>query len=149
MFAKEYDSPLGTLWLTADEQGLTGVRFAPAPEEEPEGSACLTAAVAWLDVYFSGKDPGPVPPLHLQGSDFCRRVWQALGEIPYGCTLTYGQLAQRLNLNPGAARAVGRAVGKNPILLLVPCHRVVGVGGRLGGYSAGPDRKQALLELEK
>lgn len=102
-------------------------------------------AIRWLDSYFGGYIPANTPRLRLQGTPFQLRVWEALLEIPYGETETYGALARRLGSSP---RAVGGAVGRNPVSLIVPCHRVVGAGGSLGGYAAGPDRKARLLQLE-
>lgn len=107
----------------------------------------------WLDVYFAGKEPDFTPLLHLVGSDFRQAVWNILLSIPYGRTMTYGQIAKQLAKNTGidkmSAQAVGGAVGHNPISIIVPCHRVVGASGSLTGYAGGLDKKIALLELEK
>ena len=100
----------------------------------------------WLDEYFSGQEPQFTPPLTFRGSDFRKRVWQRLLEIPYGQTVTYGQLAQTLGCK--SAQAVGGAVGHNPLTLIVPCHRVVGTGGSLTGYAGGIDKKVRLLQME-
>lgn len=151
-----YDSPLGRMLLSADEKGLTGAWFEGQKyfarglsPQCPEGrTAVLNRAIRWLDCYFEGADPGPLPPLHLTGTDFQRAVWQALQEIPYGVTATYGQLAARIPGKSGAARAVGAAVGRNPVSVIVPCHRVVGASGSLTGYAGGIERKTALLQLE-
>ena len=98
----------------------------------------------WLDIYFAGRQPDFTPPLHLIGSDFRRRVWKRLLEIPYGQTTTYGAL-----LGGGmSAQAVGGAVGHNPISIIVPCHRVIGANGSLTGYAGGIDKKIGLLTLE-
>lgn len=98
-----------------------------------------------LDDYFLGNVPLTYPQFHLNGTDFQQRVWQQLRQIPYGTTVTYGQLAQRLNSSP---RAVGNAVGKKPILLFIPCHRILGQNGKLTGYSGGLERKKKLLAIE-
>ena len=153
MFTAHYQSPLGEILLAADEVGLTGLWFDRAKYYAaglaPQSTECetppLTEAKRWLDVYFSGKMPDFMPPLHLIGSDFRRRVWKRLLEIPYGQTTTYGAL-----LGDGAsARAVGGAVGRNPISIIVPCHRVIGADGSLTGYAGGVDRKIRLLALER
>ena len=152
MFIRHYDSPLGRILLAADERGLTGLWFEgqkyfartlPTECEERETPA-LADAAHWLDVYFSGHEPDFTPPLHLIGSDFRRRVWKRLLEIPYGQTTTYGAL-----LGGGmSAQAVGGAVGHNPISIIVPCHRVIGANGSLTGYAGGIDKKIGLLTLE-
>lgn len=153
-------SPLGPLLLACDEAGLTGLWFQGQrhfalglpPSARPGGHPHLQAAQAWLQAYFAACPLPPPPPLNPQGTPFQQRVWQALLRIPHGQTVTYGQLAGLLNASaPGpktSPRAVGHAVGRNPIALVVPCHRVVGAGGRLTGYAAGLDRKRRLLELE-
>ena len=103
-------------------------------------------AFRWLDSYFGGYVPGFTPQLCLPGTPFRQAVWQALLDIPYGETVSYGTLARQLGASP---RAVGGAVGHNPISLIIPCHRVLGAGGRLTGYAAGLDRKARLLQLER
>ena len=147
-------SPLGEILLACDEEGLTGLWFegqkyfgSTLPPDRREAlRPPLEAARRWLELYFSGRDPGFTPPLHLVGTPFRLSVWQALLAIPRGTVTTYGALAASL---PGAsARAVGAAVGRNPISLIVPCHRVVGAGGQLTGYAGGLERKRALLTLE-
>lgn len=155
-----YDSPLGRILLTSDELGLTGLYFADKADEPtddaseatvPESSS-LTQAKQWLDIYFSGHKPDFTPPLHLTGSPFRVRVCEIMLEIPYGQTISYGEIAKRIAQERGAARmsaqAVGGAVGHNPISLIVPCHRVIGANGNLTGYGGGIDRKIALLRLE-
>lgn len=110
------------------------------------------AVKTWLDIYFSGKEPDFTPPLHLTGSPFRLSVWKLLQQIPYGKTMTYGELARRIAGQRGlphmSAQAVGGAVGHNPISIIVPCHRVVGSDGSLTGYAGGVDKKQRLLALE-
>ncbi len=154
-----YQSPLGGIVLAADEHGLTGLwfegqRHAPL---SPGVARCgttpiLTQAKTWLDLYFSGQEPSFTIPVRPSGTDFQRAVWRLLAEIPYGRTSTYGELAQQLARTRGVARmsaqAVGGAVGRNPIALLIPCHRVIGANGNLIGYAAGIDKKATLLKLE-
>ena len=156
-----YPSPLGEILLAADDEGLTGLWFAGAkyaPRDLTgacrEGeSAALIQTRRWLDVYFSGREPGFIPTLHMVGTPFQMEVWELLRGIPYGRTTTYGglagQLARRRGLARMSAQAVGGAVGRNPISLLIPCHRVVGTSGSLTGYAGGIGRKRALLELER
>ena len=112
----------------------------------------MAEAKRWLDIYFSGREPDFLPPLHPLGTPFRRAVWELLLQIPYGRTVTYGELARRLAAKQGlvhmSAQAVGGAVGHNPISILIPCHRVVGSGGSLTGYAGGIDKKVRLLELE-
>ena len=161
IFIQHYDSPLGAILLAADETGLTGLWFdgqkyfardLPAERVE-QNTPALSEVKRWLDIYFTGKDPGFLPPLHLKGSAFRKNVWELLLEIPYGQTGTYGSIAQKLcqklGVNNMSPQAVGGAVGHNPISLLIPCHRVVGADGSLTGYAGGMERKQKLLELEQ
>ena len=154
-----YESPLGQITLAADETGLTGLwcfgqkYYANGLGEAAAGeNPALAAARRWLDVYFSGREPDFTPPLHPRGSDFQRTVWDALLRIPYGETTTYGALAQgiaaRLGRRSMSAQAVGGAVGRNPVSLIIPCHRVLGADGSLTGYAGGLDRKASLLKLE-
>lgn len=159
-FTQRYNSPMGGILLAADEIGLTGVWFdgqkyfaRGLPKERAErNTPVLSAARHWLDVYFTGREPDFMPPLNPVGSGFQRAVWELLLQIPYGQTTTYGALAQKLAQQQGlahmSAQAVGGAVGRNKISILIPCHRVVGTGGRLTGYAGGVDRKAGLLELE-
>jgi len=152
-YTAHYHSPLGGITLTADGTCLTGLWFdnqrqAPhTPDSEVHAAIpVFDETLRWLDLYFSGSVPDRVPPLALHGSAFRQRVWQLLLQIPYGQTVTYGDLARRLGCR--SAQAVGGAVGHNPIALIVPCHRVVGAQGALTGYAGGIDRKRALLQLE-
>jgi methylated-DNA-[protein]-cysteine S-methyltransferase len=147
------DSPLGGITLAGRGDALAGLwlegqhRFAATlPDDCPEAWLPVFGQVCrWLDRYFSGRVPDFTPPLDLAGTPFQRRVWEELISIPYGQTITYGALARRLG---SSARAVGGAVGRNPVSLIVPCHRVVGAGGWPGGYAGGLDRKLRLLQLE-
>lgn len=154
------DSPLGPLRVTAGEAGLRAIEFLrEAPARTSSGQLGRVAAEAWppvlreaarqLDEYFEGLRTAFDLPLDLRcGTDFERAVWRLLREIPYGATRRYGELARQLG-GAGLARAVGGACGRNPLPILVPCHRVVASGGGLGGFSAGLERKRALLELER
>ncbi|MBQ6465732.1 MAG: methylated-DNA--[Oscillospiraceae bacterium] len=153
-------SPLGELLLASDGEALTGLWFAgqrciPAWLADARRDAALPVfeqAAAWLADYFSGRLPSAPPALAPRGTAFQREVWVLLADIPYGGTRTYGELAQclarRRGLERFSAQAVGGAVGRNPISILIPCHRVVGAGGALTGYAAGLARKRALLALE-
>lgn len=161
IYTQHYDSPLGGILLAADETGLTGLWFDGekyyadnlAAEHEARDTQALGAVKRWLDVYFAGKEPDFLPPLHPIGSAFRQEVWQLLLEIPYGQTTTYGALARRLAERRGlrhmSAQAVGGAVGHNEISILIPCHRVVGTSGSLTGYAGGIDKKLSLLRLEQ
>ncbi|MBR2459899.1 MAG: methylated-DNA--[Clostridia bacterium] len=157
-----YHSPLGRLTVASDEEciiglGIEGQRFymdvlqGHRCEEKETGAIIL--AKAWLDRYFDGKKPEISGlPIRFIGSDFRVEVWKMLTEIPYGKVVTYGELAEKVAENRGvkfmSAQAVGGAVGRNPVSIIVPCHRVVGANGSLTGYSGGLDAKMKLLELE-
>ena len=160
IYTLKYSSPLGGILLAADEIGLTGLWFdgekyfadnLPAEHSERE-TPTLAEAVRWLDIYFSGREPDFTPPLHPVGSRFRQEVWNILLQIPYGKTVTYGdiskQLAEKMGLERMSAQAVGGAVGHNEISIIIPCHRVVGTNGSLTGYAGGIDKKIKLLELE-
>ncbi len=154
LFLTHYASPLGPILLAADETGLTGLWFEGQKyfpsflgvDYQEKETPVLTETARWLDVYFSGKDPDILPPLHPQGSPFRQAVWNILLTISRGQTMTYGEIARRLGVH--SAQAVGGAVGHNPISILIPCHRVVGSDGSLTGYAGGLDRKTRLLQLE-
>lgn len=160
-FIQHLDSPLGPILLAADDVGLTGLWFegqkyfaATLPAEvQTKETPALREGRRWLDLYFAGKEPKTSPPLHLIGTPFRLSVWKILSEIPYGKTMTYGDIAQRLAQERGlprlSARAVGSAVGRNPISLIIPCHRVIGRNGRLTGYAGGLHRKAYLLAMER
>lgn len=157
IYTQHYRSPLGDILLAADEAGLTGLWFENAkyyadglPEAHTERETPATMlAKRWLDIYFDGKCPDFTPPLNPVGSAFRQRVWKILLEIPYGKTVSYGEIARRL---PGggkmSAQAVGGAVGHNKISIIVPCHRVIGTNGNLTGYAGGIHKKIRLLKLE-
>ena len=160
-FVQHYDSPLGGILLAADEEGMTGLWFdgqkyfahgLPAEHTE-RNTPVLSEAGRWLDIYFDGKEPDFMPPLHPIGSDFRRAVWELLLQIPHGQTATYGEIARQLagtkGLSGMSAQAVGGAVEHNEISIIIPCHRVVGTNGSLTGYAGGIDKKVKLLELER
>jgi methylated-DNA-[protein]-cysteine S-methyltransferase len=148
------DSPLGPMLLARTSSGLAGAWFAaqkhhPGAIDAPERAddPLLRAAAAQLRAYFAGAAAEFDLPLDLQGTPFQRSVWQALLRIERGATCSYGEIARSLCM-PSASRAVGSAVGRNPVSIVVPCHRVVGSSGGLTGYAGGLDRKRALLRLE-
>jgi methylated-DNA-[protein]-cysteine S-methyltransferase len=150
-----YESPMGTMLLAASEKGLAGVWFVGqrhGPDTrgwyEDAEHPVLRQAVAQLVEYFAGQRTGFDLPLDLQGgTPFQQSVWDALLRIPRGGTTSYAELARRLG-KPQAARAIGAAVGRNPVSIVVPCHRVLGTDGTLTGYAGGLERKTALLQLE-
>ena len=153
-YIQYYQSPLGRIMLGSNDEALLGLWFegqkflgstisGNAVERE---NVVLRKAQRWLEIYFSGHCPGFLPPLQLAGTPFQQRVWSKLLTIPYGVTTTYAQLAKECHTS---ARAVGGAVGRNPISLIVPCHRVIASDGSLTGYAGGVDRKKVLLEMEQ
>ena len=144
-----HDSPAGMLVLAADDAGMTSVRLLRAGEAVPQESdmPLLREARAQLRAYFARELRTFDLPLHAQGTPFERAVWQQLACIAYGDMRSYGLIAAALG-RPKAARAVGRACGRNPLLIVVPCHRVVGASGRLAGFAAGLPVKRTLLTLE-
>lgn len=150
-----YDSPLGQILLVASDAALTGLHFAdekyyPAIAAEwlrqPDAKIILRARKQ-LDDYFAGTRKQFDLPVDPAGTAFQRGVWRALQKIPYGVTANYGAVAKRIG-KPSASRAVGAANGRNPISIVIPCHRVIGTNGDLTGYAGGIDRKEALLRLE-
>ncbi len=150
------ESPVGPLRLTAEDGVLTGVLFVDGPEigavaassSGGESVPVLAEARRQLEEYFAGERHDFELALAGAGTPFRQRVWSELRQIPFGQTASYGQIAQRLGLPPGAARAVGLANGANPIAIVVPCHRVIGADGTLTGYAGGLERKRFLLGLE-
>lgn len=149
---------MGMIVLESDGEVLTGLRFVessknqqqaikPIPTDTTDTLPIFAEVRQWLDEYFAGKRPCNIPRLNPPGTDFQRRVWQKLFTIFYGQTKTYGEIARMVGCR--SARAIGQAIGRNPIALIIPCHRVVGVNGTLGGYAYGFNRKKQLLELEK
>ena len=159
-FLDRYDSPLGGITLASDGEALTGLWFdgqkyfgrTLSGPGQRRALPVFDRTKRWLDVYFSGCAPDFTPELRLRSTPFRETVWEILLTIPYGCTVTYGEIARRLPRrtgHPGASpRAVGGAVGHNPISIVIPCHRVVGADGSLTGYAGGVERKRRLLELE-
>lgn len=158
-----YESPIGKIMITSDEKYITGLwftssRFIDSYKEENyvfnDTLEVIKTTKDWLDKYFKGEkvDYHDIP-LSLVGSDFCLEVWDILKEIPYGKTITYGEIANKIAKTRGitkmSSQAVGYAVGHNPISIIIPCHRVVGKKGNLTGYGGGIDKKIALLEIEK
>ena len=139
----------GDLLLVANEEGLLRVHFPPAhpPVDAPRDDARLATVIHQLAEYFAGERAAFDVALALEGTSFQRTVWGALQDIPYGQTISYGELARRIG-RPSAIRAVGLANGRNPVSLIVPCHRVIGGDGSLTGYGGGIERKRFLLELE-
>ena len=147
MHETTHSSPLGPILLRSDGEALRELTFAEG-SDAPAADAVLGAACAQLDEYFAGERTSFDLPLRLDGTPWEQRVWTELQTIPYGETVTYGELALRLGA-PTAARAVGSANGRNPISIVVPCHRVIGATGKLTGYAWGVERKAGLLDLER
>ncbi len=159
-YTAKYQSSVGEILLAADEIGLTGLWFEGEkfyadslnPEHEEKELPVFENVRNWLDIYFSGKEPDFMPPIHMIGSPFRLSVWKLLQQIPYGETVTYGELAKMIagqrGLSRMSAQAVGGAVGHNEISIIIPCHRVVGSDGSLTGYAGGMDKKKWLLTLE-
>lgn len=150
-FQIEMTSPLGPLYPVANEMGLKGIFFEDPHYSTkptcPKAQLVLKQACDQLNQYFQGSRTNFDLPLNPSGTDFQKKVWKALYEIPYGQTRSYKDIAIALN-QPNACRAVGSANGKNPICVIIPCHRVITSGGKLGGYSGGLDKKTKLLEIE-
>ncbi len=144
-----YISPLGTLRIAEENGALVISAFVSNTAEIEPSSPVLSEAKRWLDRYFQGRDPGPVPPCNPKGTPFQKAVWAALSAVPYGRTVTYAGLAASMGLTPRHARAVGGALNRNPLILFIPCHRVVGSNGELTGFACGIERKKVLLEIEK
>lgn len=139
---------LGHLSIRATPRGILSVTFGDdSPDADAEPSAFLEQCLHEMEEYFSGNRRAFSVPLVMRGTDFQQRVWDALLEIPFGQTVTYGQLAKEIG-NPGAVRAVGTAVGDNPLAIIVPCHRVLPASGGIGEYASGSDRKEWLLKHE-
>ena len=156
-----YDSPLGGITLASDGEALSGLWFdgqkyfgaGLQKEAEERKLPVFEETARWLDIYFSGQEPGFTPKIILHGSEFRREVWKILQKIPYGVTTTYKKIAEQIAADRGipsmSAQAVGGAVGHNPISIIVPCHRILGTDGSLTGYAGGIEKKIRLLALEK
>ena len=161
VYTYHYDSPLGGITIASNGAELTGLwfdgqkYFGDTILEEPEERflPVFEETTRWLDLYFSGKDPGFTPSLCMETTPFRKAVWEILLTIPYGQVMTYGEIAARIAEQKGqpgmSAQAVGGAVGHNPISLIIPCHRVVGANGSLTGYAGGIEKKVKLLTLEQ
>ena len=142
-----YESPIGMITLISDGTSLTGLNFGGSLDlKERKDLPIFVETCRWLDLYFSGEKPDFTPPLNPQGTPFQQKVWQELLKIPYGQTTTYGATARRIGCR--SAQAVGQAIHRNPIAIIIPCHRVIGADGALTGYASGLDIKQILLWIE-
>lgn len=154
-FIAHYDSPLGGMTMSSDGQALTALCFEGTRSASYFANGTSATAMLpifdetrrWLDLYFAGKKPDFTPLLSPQGTPFQQRVWDILLTIPYGKTMSYGEVARRISPTM-SAQAIGGAVGRNPIGIIIPCHRVIGADGSLTGYGGGMERKRWLLELE-
>jgi methylated-DNA-[protein]-cysteine S-methyltransferase len=146
-FSTQFSTTVGALTLEGDDQALTRVGF-DAPSVPQGDAAALATAAIQLEQYFAGERTEFDLDVELEGTPFERRVWDEVRAIPYGETATYAEIAERIG-RPGACRAVGRANGRNPVALIVPCHRVIGSDGSLTGYAGGLEMKRALLDLER
>lgn len=146
-----YSSPLGYLSLTSDSSGLTNLSYKENMHLEDTHEEITPAIVQtkdWLHQYFNGKIPDFLPDMHLEGTAFQKKVWNEIMHVPYGTTITYKQLAE--SISPSlSAQAVGHALSLNPIMIIIPCHRVIGSDGSLCGYAGGLERKKWLLEWER
>ncbi len=160
-FTHHYSSPLGGITMASDGECLTGLWFDEqkyfadtlSVQREEKDLDVFRRTDNWLDIYFSGKEPNFTPPLRMKGTEFRQEVWQILLTIPFGKTMTYGEiakiLADRRGNNSMSAQAVGGAVAHNPVSLIIPCHRVIGTNGALTGYAGGLDKKTWLLDMER
>ena len=160
-YIHHYNSPLGRLLLASDGEALTGLWFEGqkyfadtlVAEYEEKELPVFKQADRWLDIYFSGKEPDFTPPLSMKTTPFRKMVWEIMLTIPYGKTMTYGEIAAQIAKQKGlkrmSAQAVGGAVGHNSISLIIPCHRVIGADGSLTGYAGGIEKKQQLLMMEQ
>jgi methylated-DNA-[protein]-cysteine S-methyltransferase len=146
-FSTEFHSPVGSLTLEGDDHKLTRLGFGDPGTPQGDARAVAQAAIQ-LEQYFAGERTEFALDIELEGTSFERRVWEAVRAIPYGETSSYAEIARRVG-RPNASRAVGRANGRNPIAVIVPCHRVVGSDGSLTGYAGGVEMKRALLALER
>ena len=151
LYRSLYESPIGTLSILSDGQSLCniGIPFInikdyDSNEDEFE---IFAETKRWFDIYFSGKQPDFTPQIELYGTEFQKKVWKELMSIPFGQTATYGEIARRVGCR--SAQAVGQVIGQNPILIIIPCHRIIAANGKLGGYSVGKERKMWLLNNEK
>lgn len=160
-YINTYNSPMGGITIASNGEALTGLWFdgqkyfgdTLLKDYEEKELPIFDETKRWIDIYFQGKEPDFTPPIFLDATPFRKAVWDILLTIPYGYTMTYGEIADRIAKQNGiakmSAQAVGGAVGHNPISLIVPCHRVVGTNGSLTGYAGGIDKKEKLLALEQ
>lgn len=160
-YTYRYPSPLGNITLASDGTDLIGLWFdgqkydrsTLASNHREQKLPIFEETCRWLDLYFSGRNPDFTPPIRMRTTEFRRSVWEILLTIPYGKTMTYGEIAKRLasqqSLSHMSAQAVGGAVGHNAISLIIPCHRVIGANGSLTGYAGGMEKKRKLLESER
>ena len=153
-YTATYSSPLGPIVIESDGKAITRLRFSSekastvpieVPKEAVRTPPIIAETIQWLDDYFAGKRPCNVPRLNPQGTAFQKRVWTALLTIPYGETVSYGEIARMVDCR--SAQAVGQAVGANPIALIIPCHRVIAAHGKIGGYEYGIEIKKALIGM--
>ena len=147
-----YESPVGLLRLESDGYNLTGLYYVASSDCPDTDSALFTSVKKWLDGYFRGEPFESDFSIQLNGTSFQLQVWEILRSIPYGKTITYGDIAREMALRTGkqkmSSQAVGQAVSRNPVSIIIPCHRVIGAGGRLTGYAGGLDKKIWLLHHE-
>lgn len=160
-YTHNYKSPFGNITLSSNGEELTGLWFdgqkyfgdTLSRECEEKSLHIFEMTEQWLDIYFNGKAPDFTPPLYMKTTPFRKAVWEIMLTIPFGHTMTYGEIAERIaqqrELSKMSAQAVGGAVGHNSISLIIPCHRVIGANGNLTGYAGGIDKKLQLLRLEK
>lgn len=152
MYYAQYDSPVGNLLLECTDIGLSGIYMNREIPQKLDDHPVLRQTIEWLDAYFRGENLPVKIPLVPKGTDFQKAVWKLLNNIPFGATRSYGDIAREMATLRGkekmSAQAVGQAVGRNPINILVPCHRVVGAQGQLTGYSCGLEKKIRLLQHE-
>lgn len=145
-----FPSPAGEIYIEVEKDFITRIGFSAQPLNlrRNDDDPLLIAARNWLQRYFARLNPDPSElPIKLNGSAFQKRVWQILTTIPYGCAITYGEIAKQLSPTM-SAQAVGGAVGKNPICIVIPCHRVLGTNSKITGFTGGLDKKRILLDLE-
>lgn len=160
IYTHNYQSPLDKIVIASDGTAITGLWFVGQRHFDIEVEGCITdkdlpifdEVSRWLDIYFTGNNPGEIPAVRMNGTPFQLEVWQILQAVPYGKLITYREIAELIAKKRGitkmSARAVGNAVGRNPVSILVPCHRVVGSSGKMTGYAGGIERKVKLLKLE-